>query len=73
MPFKVDILQRAQDEIEETYLYYESINIGLGVRFVLEYEDYLNILKSYPFFQNSYDTIRILPLKKIPLFYSFYR
>ena len=64
MIFKVDILQRAQNEIEETYLYYESIQIGLGVKFVIEYENYLNILNTYPFFQNRYDTIRILPLKK---------
>lgn len=66
MPFKVEILKRANLEIEEAYLYYESIQNGLGIKFILEYENYLNTLYKIPFFEQKYNSIRVLPLKKFP-------
>lgn len=66
MEFKVIIVERADLEIEEAYLYYENIQEGLGIRFVLEYEKYLKTLKNIPFFEQRYQAIRILPLKKFP-------
>ena len=66
MVFNVIILERADLEIEEAYLYYENIQSGLGVKFILEYENYLNTLKNIPYFQQRYQSIRILPLKKFP-------
>ena len=66
MPFKVEILKRANLEIEEAYLYYESIQNGLGIKFILEYENYLNTLYKNPFFEQKYNSIRVLPLKKFP-------
>jgi len=66
MVFNVIILERADLEIEEAYLYYENIQSGLGVKFILEYENYLNTLKNIPYFQQRYQAIRILPSKKFP-------
>lgn len=66
MVFNVIILERADLEIEEAYLYYENIQSVLGVKFILEYENYLNTLKNIPYFQQRYQAIRILPLKKFP-------
>lgn len=66
MQFKVEILKRASLEIEEAYLYYESIQNGLGIKFILEYENYLNTLYKIPFFEQKYNSIRVLPLKKFP-------
>ena len=66
MPFKVEILKRANLEIEEAYLYYESIQNCLGIKFILEYENYLNTLYKIPFFEQKYNSIRVLPLKKFP-------
>lgn len=66
MEFKVIIVERADLEIEEAYLYYENIQEGLGIRFVLEYEKYLKTLKNIPFFEQRYQAVRILPLKKFP-------
>lgn len=66
MEFKVIIVERADLEIEEAYLYYENIQEGLGIQFVLEYEKYLKTLKNIPFFEQRYQAIRILPLKKFP-------
>jgi len=37
MEFNVTILKRTDLEIEEAYLYYESIQNGLGERFITEY------------------------------------
>ena len=66
MEFNVTILKRADLEIEEAYLYYESIQNGLGERFITEYENHLNTLYNVHFFEQKYDVIRILPLKKFP-------
>ena len=66
MPFKVEILKRANLEIEEAYLYYESIQNCLGIKFILEYGNYLNTLYKIPFFEQKYNSIRVLPLKKFP-------
>lgn len=44
----------------------KNIQSGLGVKFILEYENYLNTLKNIPYFQQRYQSIRILPLKKFP-------
>lgn len=66
MQFKVEILKRASLEIEEAYLYYENIQNGLGIKFILEYENHLNTLYNIPFFEKKYKLIRVLPLKKFP-------
>lgn len=66
MGFNVTILRRANLEVEEAYLYYENIKIGLGEKFVLDYENHLNTLNNIPFFEEKYNVIRILPLKKFP-------
>ncbi len=66
MKFKVVILKRANLEIEDAYLYYENIQDGLGINFILDYEDHLNTLYNIPFFKKRYSAIRILPLKKFP-------
>lgn len=66
MAFKVAILKRAELEIDEAVFYYESVQKGLGKRFVKEYQENLKRLKKIPFFAIKYSTIRILPLKKFP-------
>lgn len=66
MEFKVVILKRANLEIEEAYLYYESIQDGLGLKFIYDYENHLDTLYKNPYFEKRYDIIRMLPLKKFP-------
>ena len=53
MEFNVTILKRADLEIEEAYLYYESIQNGLGERFITEYENHLNTLYNVPFLNKN--------------------
>ena len=66
MEFNVVILKRANLEIEEAYLYYETIQDGLGIKFILDYENHLDTLYKIPFFEQRYNEIRMLPLKKFP-------
>jgi hypothetical protein len=66
MVFKVLIVKRADLEIEEAFLYYENIRKGLGKKFLLDYKDHLKTLKKFPFFEEKYNKIRTLPLKKFP-------
>ncbi len=66
MEFKVLIVKRADLELEEAFLYYENIRKGLGEKFLLDYKDHLKTLYNFPFFEEKYNIVHILPLKKFP-------
>lgn len=66
MVFKVKNLIRAELELDEAVHYYESIQKNLGEKFLLDYEDRLDTLYTFPFFENKYKNMRVLPLKKFP-------
>jgi len=51
MDFNVIILIRAEQEIDETIFYYENLQIGLGNKFILDYESQLRTLYSFSFFE----------------------
>jgi mRNA-degrading endonuclease RelE of RelBE toxin-antitoxin system len=64
--FKIQILSRAKLEIDEAATYYESKSKGLGKLFYLEFKSYRKTLESIPFFEEKYNVVRTLPLKKFP-------
>ena len=64
--FKIKILPRAKEEIDEISLYYDSKSNGFGKIFYKILKEHISTLKSIPFFENKYDIIRVLPLKKFP-------
>ncbi len=64
--FEIIILLRADVEVDEIAEYYESLCSGLGTKFFNEYQDYVETLKTFPFFEEKYNIVRILPLKKFP-------
>ena len=66
MVFKVVIVKRTNLEIEEAFLYYENIRKGLGEKFLLDYKDHLKTLNKFPFFEEKYNIVRTLALKKFP-------
>ena len=66
MVFNVKTLIRAELELDEAVFYYENIQKGLGERFLLDYENQLNTLYNFPFFEEKYNIVRTLPLKKFP-------
>jgi len=64
--FRIQIFSRAKIEIEEAATYYESKGKGLGKLFYLEFKSYRKTLENIPFFEEKYNTVRTLPLKKFP-------
>jgi len=64
--FKLKILSRAKLEVNEVTEYYESKSKGLGKVFYLEFKNYSKTLRNIPFFEEKYNIVRILPLKKFP-------
>ncbi|WP_264535660.1 hypothetical protein [Flavobacterium sp. N1736] len=64
--YEIIILLRADLEVNKTAEYYESLSNGLGTKFFNEYQEYIETLKTFPFFEEKYDTVRTLPLKKFP-------
>ena len=64
--YKIKILTRAKQEVDETAFYYETIRKGLGKLFYLEFKNYSLTLNNIPFFEVKYNIVRILPLKKFP-------
>jgi len=64
--FEIIILLRADLEVDEIAEYYESLSDGLGTKFFNEYQKYVDTLSTFPFFEEKYNIIRTLPLKKFP-------
>lgn len=64
--FKLKILSRAKVEVNEAAEYYESKSKGLGNAFYVEFKNYSKTLRNIPFFEEKYNIVRILPLKKFP-------
>ncbi|MEA9413593.1 hypothetical protein [Flavobacterium sp. PL02] len=64
--YEIIILLRADLEVDEIAEYYESLSNGLGTKFFNEYQDYVETLKTFPFFEEKYNIVRTLPLKKFP-------
>lgn len=69
--FKLEILSRAKLEVDEAAYYYESKSKGLGKVFYLEFKSYSKTLINIPFFEEKYNIVRILPLKKFPFTIHF--
>ncbi|KRB54817.1 hypothetical protein [Flavobacterium sp. Root186] len=69
--FKLQILSRAKLEVDEAAYYYENKSKGLGKLFYLEFKSYSNTLKSIPFFEEKYNIVRTLPLRKFPYIIHF--
>ena len=64
--FEIIILLRTDLEVDEIAEYYESLSNGLGTKFFNEYQEYVETLHTFPFFEEKYNTVRTLPLKKFP-------
>lgn len=66
MDFNVKTLIRAELELDEAVFYYKNIRKSLAEKFILDYENQLNTLYNFPFFEEKYNIIRTLSLKKFP-------
>lgn len=67
MTYKVIIPQSLYLELNDAALYYESKSKGLGVSFVLHWEDAMGELKHNPeHYQRKHKDFRGIKLKKFP-------
>ncbi|QED38690.1 type II toxin-antitoxin system RelE/ParE family toxin [Antarcticibacterium arcticum] len=57
MIYKIKIIPKAKDEINEAYFYYESVKAGLGERFIKHLESYFIRITKTP---------EQFPLKRMP-------
>ena len=64
--YEIIILVRADLEVDDIIEYYELASNGLGIKFNNEFENYVETLKTFPFFEEKYNIVRTLPLKKFP-------
>ena len=61
--FKVDADPRVNEDLLEAIYFLNSKKIGLAKKFLVDYRSGLKTLKTNPFFEIRYDTIRCLPLE----------
>ena len=71
MKFRVDVLNRAIEDIQKGVDYYNSEKSGLGDDFYDEVDALLNIITKNPLYQIRYKDIRCLPMKRFPFMIHF--
>lgn len=69
--YEVIILDGALEDVQEAVYYYESRSVGLGERFESELNDFLLTLETNPYFENRYDEVRCVPLRRFPFMVHF--
>lgn len=71
MRFALKVQPAARKDIQESIKWYNRQQKGLGRRFHTEVKEKFEFLRVNPFFQNRYETVRCLPLKKFPFMVHF--
>lgn len=71
MAYEVIILPIAITDVQNAVDYYDEQSLGLGEKFEAELNEFLISLETFPFFQNRYEEVRCLPLKKFPFMAHF--
>lgn len=66
MAFNLFVDSRALHDIQDAIDYYDSVQVGLGDRFEATLNEYLQTLKTAPYFQTRYSDVHCLPLKTFP-------
>jgi toxin ParE1/3/4 len=67
--FKFKLEPLAKSDIQDIIHFYNDQQKGLGKKFYLELDSYFRAI--HPFYQNRYDEVRCLPLKKFPVMIHF--
>jgi len=71
MSYKLIILDRAQEEIDEAYDYYSKISSGVLRSFDEHLEKVYQSLEANPFYEIRYEKLRALPFKSFPFVVFF--
>ena len=67
MKYKIVIQPEVFDDIQEGIDWYNSRQKGLGKRFFDAVQQEYKLLRINPGFQERYDEVKCLPVKKIPI------
>lgn len=70
--FKLYVLDRVTDELDDAVNYYNSKQNGLGKRFYLEYKKTLKTIKLNPYYRVYYDDIHCLQVGKFPYLIHYF-
>jgi len=71
MAYKIKILDRAQEEINDAYLYYSKFSFSALKHFNDELDEVYSRLEQNPKFQIRYKNLRALPFKSLPFLVFF--
>jgi len=71
MAYKIIIEPDASLDIQKAITWYNDQGKGLGRKFFSEVNSHFNLLKENPHFENRYDNVHCLPLKKHPYMVHF--
>ena len=71
MAYKIKILDRAQEEINDAYLYYSKFSFSALKHFDDELDEVYSRLEHNPKFQIRYKNLRALPFKSLPFLVFF--
>lgn len=72
MNYTLIVYDSVADEVEAAALYYESQQIGLGLRFLNDWETALDTLAKLPLgYQKKYRSFRQIQLQKFPYLIMF--
>lgn len=71
MAYKIEILNRAQEEITEAFDYYSKISANVLESFDAELDQVYQRLETNPFYQLRYKNLRVLPFYSFPFIVFF--
>ena len=71
MKYRILVLNRAVEEIQQAVDYYEKKKKGLSLKFEKELDKKFKVLESNPKFKIEYKNIHCMPLKKFPFLIHF--
>lgn len=72
MSFKIVLEPRAGFDLQEAIDYYDSKQIGLGLKFIADFEKHLVLISKNPFFAIVYKDYIALAIKQFPYYQIIY-
>ncbi len=66
MHFKIKIEPEAKQDIQKAIKWYNKQEKGLGKKFHKKVVEYIDSLSKTPYFENKYNDVHCLPIKKYP-------
>ena len=69
MELAIELSPEAEQDLHNHYLFYEDKMVGLGERFLSNFEQHLQIISCYPAMRIRYANIRCVPMHGLLMYY----